>query len=192
MQWKLLGELFRSWFKIGLFTFGGGYAMLPMIEKEIIDKKGWVKQEEIIDIFAMAQSIPGALAINSAIFVGHQLAGFFGAIAAAIGVVLPSLLIILLIAIYFMTLMNNRWVMATFTGIRAAIAGLVSAAALRIARSSCRSAVAIILAAISVVINSFTEIHSVWIIILGAISGIVIYYLIPKFRNEQSGRKEQS
>src|SRR5690554_7214801 len=94
-----LRELFSAWFKIGLFTFGGGYAMLPLIEKEVIDRKGWATTVEIMDIFALSQSIPGAIAINTSIFLGQRLAGIGGAVVAALGVVIPSVVVILLIAV---------------------------------------------------------------------------------------------
>ncbi|HKM18284.1 MAG TPA: chromate transporter, partial [Limnochordia bacterium] len=124
MNWKLYLQLFESWFKVGLFTFGGGYAMLPMIEKEVIDRRSWASDDEIMDIFALSQSLPGAIAINSAIFLGYRLAGVMGAIAAAAGVVLPSLLIILVIAAFFASFMENRLIVSAFTGIRAAVVGL--------------------------------------------------------------------
>ena len=92
---KLLIEIFTTFFKIGAFTFGGGYAMIPLIEREVITNKGWIKnEEEIIDVFAVAESIPGAIAINSSTFVGYKIAGRIGAITAACGVILPSFIII--------------------------------------------------------------------------------------------------
>lgn len=177
--WRLYWELLTAWFKVGLFTFGGGYAMLPLIEKEVIDRKGWATHEEILDIFALAQSLPGAIAINTAIFLGQRLAGIAGAIAAAIGVVLPSLLVILVIAIYFTAFQTNPQIMAAFSGIRAAVAGLVAAAAVRISVSSCRSIFAFILAGISLVLNLRTSIHAGWIILGGALIGLIYYYLWP-------------
>lgn len=180
MNWKLYWELFSTWFRIGLFTFGGGYAMLPLIEKEVIEKKGWTNQEEILDIFAIAQSIPGAIAINSAVFLGRRLGGVHGAIVSAIGIVLPSLLVILTIAMFFVSFLENHIVMKAFSGIRAAIVGLVAAAALNIALSSSKNNPAVAIVIISTLVNLFTEINAVVVILLGALSGIIIYYLIPK------------
>lgn len=185
MKWKLYKEIFISWFKIGLFTFGGGYAMLPLIEKEVIDRKGWATREEIMDIFALSQSIPGAIAINTSIFLGQRLAGIGGAIVAALGVVIPSVIVILLIAVYFMTFQNNSTVMAVFAGIRAAIVGLVSAAAVRITSASCGDHIAVVFVIISVLVNQFTQIHAAWIIAFGAIAGIFIYYFMPNRMNSK-------
>jgi chromate transporter len=179
VNWKLFRELFTSWFKIGLFTFGGGYAMLPLIEKEVIDRRQWSTQEEILDIFALSQSLPGAIAINSAIFLGYRLGGVSGAVVSAVGVVLPSLLVILAIAVSFAKLKGSESVMAAFAGIRAAVAGLVAAAAVRIARSSVRNLTAVGFAAVSLGISLFTEIHAAWVILVGALAGIVIFYFLP-------------
>ncbi len=183
MNKGLLRELFISWFKIGLFTFGGGYAMLPLIEKEVIEAKGWTNQEEIMDIYALSQSIPGAIAINTSIFLGRKLGGLAGALAAMLGVVLPSIIVILLIAVFFVSLQSNPAVMAVFAGIRAAIVGLVAAAAIRITVASCskeRIAIGFVLA--SLIINQFTSLHAAWIIVIGAFACILFYYLIPRNR----------
>src|SRR5690554_615214 len=131
-----LWELFSAWFKIGLFTFGGGYAMLPLIEREVIDKKGWTDKEEILSIYALAQSVPGVIAVNTSIILGNRLAGIKGAAAAAAGVIAPSLIIIMSIAVYFDYIMNSVYVLQAFSGIRAAVVGLVAAAAVRIALGS--------------------------------------------------------
>ncbi len=166
--------------------------MLPMIEKEVIERRAWASTDEIVDIFALAQSLPGAIAINSAIFLGYRLAGVLGAIVAAIGVVLPSLLVILGIAIFFVSFKENKAIMAAFTGIRAAVVGLVAAAAVRITRSSCRSVTAGVLALLSLLINLFTDIHAMWVILSGALVGIVIYYYLPgKVSIRESGDEQQ-
>ena len=100
-DYKKLLEIFVLFFKIGSFTFGGGFAMIPLIEKEVINNKGWVNEEEIIDVFAVSQSIPGAIAINCATLIGFKIYGKKGACAATIGVILPSFLIITIIAAFF-------------------------------------------------------------------------------------------
>lgn len=174
MDWKLCRQLFSSWFKIGLFTFGGGYAMLPMIEKEVIERRGWASDEEMMDIFALSQSLPGAIAINSSIFIGYRLAGAAGAVAAAVGVVMPSLLVIMGIAAFFVSFKENKVITAAFTGIRAAVVGLVAAAAVRITRSNCRSAAAGLLALASLLISVFTDIHAMWVILAGGLIGVAI------------------
>ena len=190
MNLELYWQLFSSWFKIGLFTFGGGYAMLPLIEKEVVERRRWAAQEDIIDIFALSQSLPGAIAINSAIFLGYRLGRVGGAVVSAVGVVLPSMLVILGIAVFFTTLKGNAAVMAAFTGIRAAVAGLITAAAVRIARSSIRNLAAVILAALSLGISLFTEIHAAWVILFGAMAGIIIFYYLPQRSNSSTNAGE--
>lgn len=187
MKIKVLVELFVAWFKIGLFTFGGGYAMLPLIEKEVIDRRGWATNEEILDIFALAQSVPGALAVNSAAFFGRRLAGILGAIVAVTGVIVPSLIVIIIIAMYFMTLQQNPTAMSAFMGVRGAVAGLIGAAAVRVVIASCRNKVAIIIALIALVLNLFTDINVAIIILAGAIAGLVIYYYLPSKKATEHG-----
>ena len=111
---KKLIELFISIFKIGAFTFGGGYAMIPLIEEEVVKNKGWLSKEEFVDILVVAQSLPGALAVNTSVFLGYKISGIFGAITALLAVVLPSFFIILLIAMFFMQFRSNYYVNAAF------------------------------------------------------------------------------
>jgi len=101
---KKIRKLFFVFFRIGAFTFGGGLAMIPFIKREIVDSNHWIEEEEIVDIFAMVQSVPGVIAVNSAIFVGYRIAGIWGAVASAVGVVLPSFIVISAIALFFFEL----------------------------------------------------------------------------------------
>ena len=101
MERTTLFELFRSFFKIGLFTFGGGYAMVPLIEAEIIERRRWLPQGEFLDLLTLAQSSPGPIAVNTSVFIGYKVRGLRGAVAASLGAVLPSFLIILIVAIFF-------------------------------------------------------------------------------------------
>ena len=120
-----LWNLFSVFFRIGAFTFGGGLAMLPLIEREVVEVQGWVEQEEILDIVALSQSVPGAIAVNSAIFIGLRLRGLAGALAALLGVMTPSVVIILIIAHFFTQFQSNPYVMRAFSGVKAAVIGLV-------------------------------------------------------------------
>lgn len=174
-------QLFSSWFRIGLFTFGGGYAMLPLIEKEVIDKRGWTDRQEILDIYALAQSVPGIIAVNTAIFLGNRLAGPLGAIAAAAGVIGPSLVIIISIASFFQQLQESIWVLRAFSGIRAAVVGLVAAAALRIGLRTCRDKRSLALAIVVFLLNMLTSIHVLYLLAGGALVGFLMYYVFaPK------------
>lgn len=179
-----LKELFVAWFKIGLFTFGGGYAMLPLIEREVIDKKGWTDKEEILSIYALAQSVPGVIAVNTSIVLGNRLAGVKGAVVAATGVISPSLIVIMAIASYFDVIMNSVYVLQAFSGIRAAVVGLVAAAAVRIALASLKDKPAYIIAIVAFVLSAFTNVHAIAIILGGALAGLLVHYFSAKRRAE--------
>ena len=122
----MLWQLFWTFFKIGTFTFGSGYAMIPMIEKEVVQKKKWFEKEEFYDQFSLASSAPGPFALNTAVFVGYKMRGWWGSLAALVGAALPSFLIILLIAVYFTDFRNNTTVEAAFKGIRPAVVALIA------------------------------------------------------------------
>ncbi|MBQ0024435.1 MAG: chromate transporter [Bacteroidales bacterium] len=123
---KLLLQLFWSFFKIGSFTFGSGYAMIPMIEKEVVDKKKWFEKEDFYNQFALASSAPGPFAINTAVFVGYRVKGWWGSLAAVLGAVIPSFTIILLIAMFLTDFRGNPTVEAAFKGIRPAVIALIA------------------------------------------------------------------
>lgn len=120
-----LHTIFLSFFKIGLFTFGGGYAMLPLIERELIAKRKWIEQKEFLDLLTLAQSVPGPIAVNTSVFVGYKVRGFGGAVAALLGAVLPSFVIILAIALFFADIRQNPVVDAAFKGMRPAVVALI-------------------------------------------------------------------
>jgi len=181
VNFRFLLELFVTWFKLGLFTFGGGFAMLPLIEKEVVEK-GWATRDEILDIMAISQSVPGAIAINTAIYLGKRMAGFVGAIVAAIGVISPSVMVILAIAVYFVQFQENLYIMKAFSGIRAAIAGLITATAIRVASVNFHSKIAMTIIIGSLALNLFTSVHAAWIILLGAFVGYVVYHYLPNYK----------
>lgn len=129
-------DLFRVFFKIGLFTLGGGFAMIPQIEAEIVDKHHWMKREEFLDLIAIAQTCPGALAVNMSVFIGYRLRRLAGAICTTLGVALPSFAIILLIAMFFHRFQDNAVVASMFNGIRPAVVALIAAPVFSLARSA--------------------------------------------------------
>jgi chromate transporter len=129
-------SLFITFFKIGLFTLGGGYAMIPLIEAEVVDKRRWVSKEEFLDLIAIAQSCPGVFAINVSIFIGYKLRKFWGAVLCALGTALPSFLIILAIAMFFRRFEDNPVVAAMFRGIRPAVVALIAVPTFNLARSA--------------------------------------------------------
>ena len=117
--------LFKVFFKIGLFTFGGGYAMLPIIQKEIIENHNWISEEDMLDIVAIAESTPGPISVNTATFVGYKVAGVLGSIFATIGLAIPSLVIIFVISLVLDQFMDNIYVQYAFNGIKVAVAFLI-------------------------------------------------------------------
>lgn len=134
MERTSLSELFGSFFKIGLFTFGGGYAMMPLIEAEVIERKKWLPQSEFLDLLTLAQSSPGPIAINTSVFIGYKIRGLRGAAAAALGAVLPSFIIILIVAIFFAEIRHNAIVEAAFKGMRPAVVALIVVPVFSLAR----------------------------------------------------------
>ena len=120
-----LFELFGSFLKIGAFTFGGGYAMIPLIEREVIDRRRWIERQEFLDLLTIAQSAPGPISLNTSVFVGYKLRGYAGAIASILGVVLPSYTIILAVALFFAGIRDNAAVDAAFKGMRPAVVALI-------------------------------------------------------------------
>lgn len=122
----MLFRLFYTFFKIGFFTFGGGYAMLPVIEHEVVERNKWLDQKEFLDLFALAQSLPGVFAVNMSLFIGYRLDRFRGGIIAALGTILPSFLVLLSIALFFENIRDNRYVVAIMQGIRPAVVALIA------------------------------------------------------------------
>ena len=131
-----LGSLFSTFFKIGMVTFGGGYAMIPIIETEVTEKHQWVKKDELLDLIAIAQSCPGVFAINISTFIGYKLMKRKGAVCAAFATALPSFLIILLIAMFFHQFEDNKVVAAIFRGIRPAVVALIAVPTFNLAKSA--------------------------------------------------------
>lgn len=129
-------ELFLIFCKIGLFTIGGGYAMVPLIENEIVSKRKWIAQEDFLDLLAISQSAPGVFAVNISIFVGYKLRGFRGSLVTTLGAVLPSFVIILAIAIFFKNFKDNPIVERIFKGIRPAVVALIAAPTFTMAKSA--------------------------------------------------------
>ncbi len=129
-------EAFGIFFKIGAFTIGGGYAMVPLIENEIVTKRNWISKDDFIDLLAIAQSAPGILAVNISIFIGYKLRGIRGSLVTALGTVLPSFVIILAIAMFFHNFKDNPIVERIFKGIRPAVVALIAAPTFSMAKSA--------------------------------------------------------
>ena len=169
---KLL-SLFWTFFKIGGFTFGGGYAMIPLIQKEAVEKKGWVTDDDILEIIAIAESTPGPIAINSATFVGYRTAGFFGAACATFGVVLPSFVIILMISFVLTQFQELKAVQYAFNGIRAGVLALLFKALWTMYKKSPKGWVSYVVMAGAFVLTAFLEVNVLWVIVACAVFGLV-------------------
>lgn len=159
-----LKELFMVFMKIGAFTIGGGYAMIPLIKDEL-DKRGWIGEDELPDIIALAQSAPGILAVNVSIFTGYKIRGVKGSIAATVGSVLPSFVIILAIAMAFTNFKDNPAVISIFKGIRPVVVSLIAAPTVAMAKKSCKTWWAWLIAIVSLLLVSFLEVSPIYIII---------------------------
>lgn len=187
-------DLFFIFFKIGAFTFGGGYAMIPLIEKVIVDDKGWAEKEEIVDLFAIAQSIPGAIAINSSSLIGYKIGGKKGALVSTFGVVLPSFIIISIIAAFFMKISYLPQVKAVFTGITASVVTLILTASIEIGKTAIKDKLTLVITALTVITIVIFDMSPILIILLGAVPGLIIYKFKPNkiekiINNERTGDK---
>lgn len=181
---KLLFSLFTVFFRIGAFTFGGGYAMIPLISEETANKKKWVTECDILDIIAIAESTPGPISVNAATFIGHRVAGFWGAFFATFGLVLPSFIIILAISFVLEEFQSLKAVQYAFNGIRAGVLALIFKGFWSMYKQCPKNAISYILAALAFVCVAFLKINAIYCIIGCAVIGLV-YSLIAQRRAEK-------
>ena len=173
----LYSQLFWTYLKIGTFTIGGGYVMLSMIEREIVDRKGWINREEFLNMIALAQAAPGLIAVNSAIFIGWRIGGWRGVIATVIGAVLPSFLIILAIAMLFQDYKNYPAVEAIFKGIRPAVVALIAAPLCKMARNAQITWATAIIPIAGALLIWLGGLSPVWIILVTVVATLLFTYL---------------
>lgn len=165
-------KLFYAFLKIGAFTFGGGYAMIPIIQKEVVDKQKWVTDDDILEIIAIAESTPGPIAINSATFIGYKTCGVLGSVAATFGVVLPSFVIILAISFLLNEFASLKVVKYAFYGIRAGVLALILKAFWTMYKKCPKSVIAYGVAAFAFIVATFTNVNVLLIIISCAVIGL--------------------
>lgn len=185
-------QLFTSFFKIGAFTFGGGWAMISVIEKEIVDRHGWIEREEFLDLLAIAQSMPGILAVNIATAIGDKIGGMKGSIVASLGTILPSFLIILAIAIFLTpeTIKNNRVLSAIFMGIRPAVVALIIAPVVtsaKAARLTIKTLWIPLVVALMISLNLGVVSNPIIYIILGGMGGY-LFWAIGRRKLDKTGK----
>lgn len=172
--------MFFSFFYIGLVTIGGGLAMLPIMEEEFVNKRKFLSKDEIIDIFALAQSIPGVIAVNTSLLTGFKIAGVLGGIMASIGVMTPSFVIILMIAPIFERFQNVEYVNKAFLGIRGAIAGLILLSVFGMGKQVLKDTFTILLFIFSFILVVFLNFNVIYTLLIAAFMGW-LYYLLTKF-----------
>lgn len=179
-------DLFAVFFQLGLFTFGGGYAMLPLMEREIVHKRQWVHEHDIMDVFAVAQSFPGPIAVNSATFIGYRLAGRLGALASTLGCVLPSFLVISIVAAGLSHYQDLPVVQNIFFGVRAAVTALILAAALKMGKKAIVDWFSLIIMLLTMLLVLVLDIHPILTIIGGGLSGALLYWFFPQWTSRQT------
>ena len=173
-------ESFSTFFRIGLFTLGGGYAMIPLIEEEVVNKKKWVSKEEMLDLIAIAQSCPGVFAINIATFIGYKLNKVRGAVATTLGTALPSFLIILAIAIFFKQFEDNKVVAAIFRGIRPAVVALIAVPTFRLGQRAKLNKFTVWIPVVCALAIWALGVSPIYIIIIAGLAG----YIYGRFFNK--------
>ena len=170
---KTLWQVFWSFFKIGAFTFGGGYAMIPLIQNEAVEKRPWVTDEDILEVVAIAESTPGPIAINSATFVGYKAAGILGSVCATLGVVLPSFVVILALSFVLQQFQNVVAVQYAFQGIRAGVLALLVKALWTMYQKSPKGWVGYVVIGASFILTAIFDINVIFVIIGCAVFGLV-------------------
>ncbi|MDR3226328.1 MAG: chromate transporter [Prevotellaceae bacterium] len=173
-------ELFISFFKIGMFTLGGGYVMIPLIEKEVVSKRKWINNDEFTEMLTLAQSAPGAIAINTAVFVGYKIHGTKGMLATVLGTVIPSFTIILLVAIFFTAIENNETIERIFCGIRPAVVALIAVPVVNMLKNKGFKINVIIITVMSAIAVWLLGISPVIVIVIAGICSIIYNTFISK------------
>ncbi len=177
---KLLFDLFYIFARIGGFTFGGGYAMLPMLQKEVVEKRNWATQDELMDYYAIGQCTPGIIAVNVATFIGTKLKGFWGALFATLGVITPSIIIIMIIAAFISGFQDIEIVSHAFNGIRAAVVALILSSVIKLSKKSIVDRTTTVIFIVVAFLSFFTDISPVLFIVAVAVISLLINMLKAK------------
>lgn len=179
---RKLWELFSTFFKIGAFTFGGGYAMIPLVQHEIVEQKAYITETEFTNLLAIAEATPGVIAVNTATFVGYKVSGILGGILSTCGVVLPSFIIITLISLFYDAFRSIQWVDWAFSGIRAGVLVLIVGAFVKMFKKCDKKVIVYLLMISAFALATFTPIKVALIILAGAAMGILRQVIIGKKR----------
>ena len=174
MNAKLLGQLFLTFAKVGVMTFGGGMAMLPILQREVVEDKGWATDEELVDYFAIGQCTPGIIAVNTATFVGQKQAGILGGIAATLGIVFPSLVIITALAGVINSFSHLAWVQHAFAGIRVCVCVLIFNAVLKLVKSAMKDAWCWGIFGLILVLSFVLAVSPILYVLAAGLAGVVL------------------
>ena len=185
-------SLFGVFFKIGAGTFGGGLAMLPALERELVEKRKWITQGQLYDYYAIGQSTPGIIAVNVATFTGYVRSGLLGSVIATAGIVFPSLIVITIIAAFFENFSHIIWIQKALSGINVSVAVLVSFTLAKMAKKTCVDALTTIITIASFLLMLFFNVQGVFIVLASSVIGIAAQYKKIKAKADESGQKAES
>ena len=174
---KKLLKIFGTFLRIGAFTFGGGYAMIPLINKETVEKNKWVSDDDILDIIAISESTPGPISVNAATFIGYKVAGFWGAFFATLGLILPAFIIMLILSCILRYVKDIRVVEYAFLGIRAGVLALIINALIKMYKQVDKNIMAYIIMILSLVLSTFVNINAIVVIILCGLIGLIFSFI---------------
>lgn len=191
----MLFDLFITFFKIGLFTFGGGYAMIPLIKEQVVDKKKWISEDELLEIIAIAESTPGPIAINMATYIGFKQKKILGSILTTLGVVLPSIIIIVALSYIYEAFMSNMYVKYAFVGIKCAVSILIIKAGINMIKKMKKNVINIIVLVIVCLLMFSMELFnfsfsSIFTIIAGGIIGLIVFSINKARKKEMVGNEQ--
>ncbi len=185
---KLLIDLFLIFARIGGFTFGGGYAMLPMLQKEVVENRGWATQDELMDYYAIGQCTPGIIAVNVATFIGTKLKGFWGALFATLGVITPSIIIIMIISAFISGFQDIQAVIHAFNGVRAAVVALILSSVIKLSKKSVPDLITKVIFLVVALLAFFTDISPVFFILAVAIFSL--FFNMIKAKKMKKGEEK--
>ena len=177
-------KLFVTFAKMGLFTFGGGYAMLPMIKREVVEKNGWATEDEIMDYYAIGQVTPGVIAVNTSTFVGHKVKGLVGSIAATLGMIVPPIIIITLIAIFLKNFSDLKVVKYAFNGIRGCVCVQVFEAIVMMAKKSLPDKICLTIFVLVIILSVTNILDPTLLVVLAGVTGVIIKNFVRKTGKE--------
>lgn len=183
---KELLKIFLTFAKIGATTFGGGYAMLPMFQRELADKHGWVTEDEIIDYYAISGCTPGVIAVNVATLTGHKLRGVLGAVFATLGVISPSLVIITVIAALLTGFADNQYVIHALAGVRVAVCALVAVYLWKMLKKGVRDLITLAIFAAALAIAVFLPVSPVYVVAGAALLGVILSFILPLKKEDEA------